>query len=105
MFRFGSKKYRETELMKLALNWFLARTWFQNLFFGGNSRVKMNETSRRLAAVRAKPFVVICGCTGTGKTKLSIEMAQWLIASGKKAEIINADAMQVDINEINVFPL
>ena len=67
--------------------------------------MKMNETSRRLAAVRAKPFVVICGCTGTGKTKLSIEMAQWLIASGKKAEIINADAMQVDINEINVFPL
>ena len=44
---------------------------------------------------RNKPFIVICGCTGTGKTKLSIQLAEWLINGGKKAEIINADAMQV----------
>lgn len=44
---------------------------------------------------RNKPFIVICGCTGTGKTKLSIQLAQWLINNGKKCEIINADAMQV----------
>lgn len=45
--------------------------------------------------IRNKPFIVICGCTGTGKTKLSIELAQWLINSNRKVEIINADAMQV----------
>jgi signal recognition particle GTPase len=45
--------------------------------------------------IRDKPFIVIAGCTGTGKTKMSIELAQWLISNGKKCEIINADAMQV----------
>ena len=45
--------------------------------------------------IRNKPFIVICGCTGTGKTKLSIQLAEWLISIGKKSEIINADAMQV----------
>ncbi|CAF0905323.1 unnamed protein product [Brachionus calyciflorus] len=44
---------------------------------------------------RNKPFIVICGCTGTGKTKLSIQLAEWLIQNGKKCEIINADAMQL----------
>ena len=44
---------------------------------------------------RNKPLVVICGCTGTGKTKLSIQLAEWLIGNGKQAEVINADAMQV----------
>lgn len=44
---------------------------------------------------RNKPFIVICGCTGTGKTKLSIELAKWLNDIGQKAEIVNADAMQV----------
>lgn len=46
-------------------------------------------------AFRNKPFIVICGCTGTGKTKLSIELAEWLIKDGKKCEIVNGDAMQV----------
>jgi signal recognition particle GTPase len=47
---------------------------------------------------RNKPFLVICGCTGTGKTKLSIELAKWLNDIGQKAEIVNADAMQVKFN-------
>lgn len=48
-----------------------------------------------LDEIRTKPFIVICGCTGTGKTKLSIELAEWLSKNNKNAEIINADAMQV----------
>jgi signal recognition particle GTPase len=52
-------------------------------------------TSNTCNTIRNKPFIVICGCTGTGKTKLSIELAQWLINSNRKVEIINADAMQV----------
>ncbi len=43
---------------------------------------------------RSKPLVIIYGCTGTGKTKLSIELAKKF---PNKAEIINADAMQVSI--------
>ena len=37
-----------------------------------------------LEQIRTKPFIVICGCTGTGKTKLSIELAEWLIKNNKK---------------------
>ena len=56
----------------------------------------MSSTKVIEDTVRSKPFIVICGCTGTGKTKLSIQLAEWLIKSGKKSEIINADAMQVN---------
>ncbi len=68
-----------------------------NLPFASNRKQKMSDSTdeaTRLAAARSKPFIVICGCTGTGKTKLSIQLAEWLVQSGKKAEIINADAMQ-----------
>ena len=60
------------------------------------SLIRMSSTKVIEETVRSKPFIVICGCTGTGKTKLSIQLAEWLIKSGKKSEIINADAMQVD---------
>ena len=62
--------------------------------------IKMNPPAQcdsKLDSIRKKPFIVICGCTGTGKTKLSIQLAEWLINMGKKSEIINADAMQVKI--------
>ncbi len=52
---------------------------------------------------RNKPFIVVCGCTGTGKTKLSVQLAKWLHETGRKAEIINADAMQV-LN-LNIIPI
>jgi tRNA dimethylallyltransferase len=47
-------------------------------------------TPKMTDILRNKPIVVIYGCTGTGKTKLSIELAKKF-----KAEIINADAMQM----------
>lgn len=37
-----------------------------------------------------KPLIIILGATGTGKTKLSLELAQRF-----KSEIISADSMQV----------
>ncbi|MFE1645436.1 tRNA (adenosine(37)-N6)-dimethylallyltransferase MiaA [Microbacterium sp. P01] len=37
----------------------------------------------------------IVGATGTGKTGLSLDLAQHLSAQGRPAEIINADAMQL----------
>ncbi len=55
----------------------------------------MSNAISSTTSFRDKPFIVICGCTGTGKTKLSIQLAEWLIKNNKQTEIINADAMQV----------
>jgi tRNA dimethylallyltransferase len=38
---------------------------------------------------------VLAGATGTGKTALSLALAEHLIGTGTPAEIVNADAMQV----------
>jgi tRNA dimethylallyltransferase len=43
--------------------------------------------------MRKLPVIVILGSTGTGKTKLSIELARFF-----NAEIISADSMQVNLN-------
>lgn len=43
----------------------------------------------------APPLVVIVGATGTGKSDLSLDLAERLVAAGKPAEIVNADAMQL----------
>lgn len=52
--------------------------------------------------LRKVPLVVILGSTGTGKTKLSIEIAQRF-----GGEIISADSMQVSVPvvaaELNIF--
>lgn len=37
----------------------------------------------------------IVGATGTGKSALSLDLAEHLIAAGRPAEIVNADAMQL----------
>ncbi|HKT57285.1 MAG TPA: tRNA (adenosine(37)-N6)-dimethylallyltransferase MiaA [Microbacterium sp.] len=41
------------------------------------------------------PRTRIVGATGTGKTALSLDLAEQLSASGRPAEIVNADAMQL----------
>lgn len=38
---------------------------------------------------------MIVGATGTGKSALSLDLAQRIIAHGRSAEIVNADAMQL----------
>ena len=40
-------------------------------------------------------LIVICGATATGKSDLSLAVAQELILSKKRVEIINADSMQL----------
>lgn len=42
----------------------------------------------------AAELIVIGGATGTGKTGLSLAVAERLAESGRRAEIVNADAMQ-----------
>lgn len=44
-----------------------------------------------------QPVIAVCGTTGVGKSRLAVEIAQWLSASAPKpaARIINADSMQV----------
>ena len=44
------------------------------------------------SCIRRLPIVVVAGATGTGKSKLALELGR--IFSG---EIINADSMQVSI--------
>lgn len=41
------------------------------------------------------PLVVIVGATGTGKSALSLDLAEGLARAGRAAEIVNADAMQL----------
>lgn len=41
------------------------------------------------------PLVAIVGATGTGKTGLSLDLAEALRARGTPAEIVNADSMQL----------
>ncbi|WP_375387693.1 tRNA (adenosine(37)-N6)-dimethylallyltransferase MiaA [uncultured Amnibacterium sp.] len=40
-------------------------------------------------------LVVLSGATGTGKTGLSLDLAEALAAAGGRAEIVNADSMQL----------
>ena len=37
----------------------------------------------------------VVGATGTGKSALSLDLAESLVARGRSAEIVNADAMQL----------
>jgi len=41
------------------------------------------------------PLLVVVGATGTGKSGLSLDLAESLAARGQAAEIVNADAMQL----------
>jgi tRNA dimethylallyltransferase len=41
------------------------------------------------------PYIAIVGATGTGKSELSLDVAELLAEHGRKAEIVNADAMQL----------
>lgn len=41
------------------------------------------------------PLIAIVGATGTGKSALAIALAESLVAEGRAAEIVNADAMQL----------
>ena len=40
-------------------------------------------------------LVLLAGATGTGKTSLSLEVAEAITAAGGAAEVVNADAMQL----------
>jgi len=54
------------------------------------------------------PLITVVGATGTGKTRLSLGLAEALAARGVGAEIINADAMQLyrgmDIGTAKITP-
>ena len=47
------------------------------------------------AALSLPNLVVIVGATGTGKSELSLGVAEGLSAAGMPAEVVNADAMQL----------
>ncbi|WP_336661489.1 tRNA (adenosine(37)-N6)-dimethylallyltransferase MiaA [Leucobacter sp. USHLN154] len=57
-------------------------------------RVTARARSSTLEQRPPKLWAVV-GATGTGKSELSLDLAQRLAESGRAAEIVNADAMQV----------
>tara|TARA_R110002051_G_scaffold73935_3_gene134382 strand:- start:7276 stop:8226 length:951 start_codon:yes stop_codon:yes gene_type:complete len=48
-----------------------------------------------MVVANAFPLVVVVGATGTGKSELSLDIADGLASQGIASEIINADAMQL----------
>ncbi len=52
------------------------------------------DLSAFLAASR-RPLLVVLGPTASGKTALSVDLALWLTAGGRPAEVINADSRQL----------
>ncbi|WP_249354176.1 tRNA (adenosine(37)-N6)-dimethylallyltransferase MiaA [Microbacterium sp. 2FI] len=57
-----------------------------------DSSLALSEQSE---AERSPRLWAIVGATGTGKTALSLDLAEALAAQGRTAEIVNADAMQL----------
>ncbi|MDJ0339548.1 tRNA (adenosine(37)-N6)-dimethylallyltransferase MiaA [Cryobacterium sp. PH31-O1] len=52
-------------------------------------------SSEPAASPEAVVLIAIVGSTGTGKSELSLDLAERLIERGQPAEIVNADAMQL----------
>lgn len=50
---------------------------------------------REHRATTGHPLLAIVGATGTGKSELSLDIAERFISGGTPAEIVNADAMQL----------
>jgi tRNA dimethylallyltransferase len=48
-----------------------------------------------MASAEPQPLIVIVGATGTGKSALSLDIAEHIAATGGRAEVVNADAMQL----------
>src|SRR3989338_1271008 len=73
--------------------------------------IDVREASRFIAAhlrTAQNPLIVVVGPTASGKTALSLDLAERIIALGKPVEIINADSRQLyrflDIGTAKIRP-
>jgi tRNA dimethylallyltransferase len=55
----------------------------------------MTSTTASVSVSETPQILAIVGATGTGKSDLSLDVAEALISQGKGVEIVNADAMQL----------
>ncbi|MGC5222020.1 tRNA (adenosine(37)-N6)-dimethylallyltransferase MiaA [Micromonospora sp. DT81.3] len=55
----------------------------------------MNQPARTEQGSAGPQLFAVVGATGTGKSDLSLDLAEALAASGRPAEVVNADAMQL----------
>src|SRR5206468_163743 len=63
---------------------------------GGRSPWACPRCAGREAARGPAPMIVLLGgATGTGKTSLSLDVAEAIAVAGGMAEVVNADAMQL----------
>ena len=57
--------------------------------------MSLAQSTPDIEAQPRPPLVAVVGATGTGKSAFALSLAQALIDSGRPAEIVNADAMQL----------
>jgi len=62
---------------------------------GADSRDAASGIDGAADSVAPPTLIAIVGATGTGKSALSLDLAERLAADGVRAEIVNADAMQL----------
>lgn len=55
----------------------------------------MSGGAQAAGEVAGAAIIAVVGATGTGKSALALDLAEALAASGSRAEIVNADAMQL----------
>ena len=70
-----------------------------------NQILKMNTTTRLITSLASKPFVILAGGTGTGKTKCAIEVARKICRKQTLGEAADYEVVAVGADWTDTRPL
>jgi len=70
-----------------------------------NQILKMNTATRLITALASKPFVILAGGTGTGKTKCAIELARKICRKQATGETADYEVVAVGADWTDTRPL
>ena len=70
-----------------------------------NQNTSMNTTTRLITSLASKPFVIIAGGTGTGKTKCAIEVARKICRKQAAGETADYEVVAVGADWTDTRPL
>jgi hypothetical protein len=70
-----------------------------------NQIIKMNTTTRLITSLASKPFVILAGGTGTGKTKCAIEVARRICRKQAAGEAADYEVVAVGADWSDTRPL